>query len=129
MNVRLLALLALCLAGLGLAACGGDDETTSVTGEEGAAATGATGAAGSGTAVESAIENAALGPPLTLDCPDSVPLEKGDSFDCEFSSKDASGTMTMTVDSATDSSAELSYSGKATGGGYKISGSQVKVGK
>jgi Domain of unknown function (DUF4333) len=129
MSVRRLSLLGLCLIALGLAACGGDDDDTTATSEEGAAVTGATGAAGSGAEVETAIASAALGPQLTLDCPDTVPLEKGDEFECDFSSKDASGTMTVTVDSATETSAELSYSGKSTGGEFdtEISGSQVKV--
>jgi hypothetical protein len=120
-------------AALGLAACGGDDETTipptttGATGSTGATgATGAEGAAGSGDAVERAITDAGFGIE-SVDCPDEVPLEEGDEFTCDFTQSGESGTMTVTVDTADDQAAAISYKGSA--GDTDVEGSGVDVKK
>jgi Domain of unknown function (DUF4333) len=124
--------IAACLA-LGLAACGGDDEETTLpvptaTGPTGATgATGAEGAAGSGSAVEEAITDAGFGIE-SVTCPDEVPLEKqGDEFNCDFVQDDQEGTLTVTVDSADEQSATISYRGSA--GDIDVEGSGVDVKK
>jgi hypothetical protein len=117
-------------AALGLAACGGDDETTiapTTTGATGSTgATGADGAAGSGAAVETAITDAGFGIE-SVDCPDEVPLEEGDEFNCDFTQSGESGTMTVTVDTADDDAAAISYQGVA--GDTDVEGSGVDVKK
>ena len=128
------ALLAICAALL-LAACGGDDEeftlpttTAAATGETGATgATGEGGAAGSGDAVEEALTEAGFGI-SSVDCPDEVPLEEGDSFECEFTmDSGSSGTMSINVDTADDQSATISYLGEA--GDDSVEGEGVEVQK
>ena len=128
------ALLAACAALL-LAACGGDDEeftlpTTSAaaTGETGATgATGEDGASGSGDAVEEALTEAGFGI-ASVDCPTDVPLEEGDSFDCDFTmDSGATGTMSISVDSADDETATISYLGDA--GDDSVEGEGVEVQK
>jgi Domain of unknown function (DUF4333) len=117
-------------AALGLAACGGDDETTippTTTGATGSTgATGAEGAAGSGAAVEKAITDAGFGIE-SVDCPDEVPLEEGDEFNCDFTQSGESGTITVTVDTADDEAAAISYQGAA--GDTDVEGSGVDVTK
>jgi hypothetical protein len=117
-------------AALGLAACGGDDETTippTTTGATGSTgATGAEGAAGSGDAVERAITDAGFGIE-SVDCPDEVPLEEGDEFNCDFTQSGESGTITVTVDTADDEAAAISYQGAA--GDTDVEGSGVDVTK
>ena len=117
-------------AALGLAACGGDDETTippTTTGATGSTgATGAEGAAGSGAAVEKAITDAGFGIE-SVDCPDEVPLEEGDEFNCDFTQSGESGTITVTVDTADDEAAAISYQGAA--GDTDVEGSGVDVKK
>jgi hypothetical protein len=104
-------------AALALAACGGDDEvvslpSTTTTGASGA--TGATGEAGttgtgSGAAVETALTDAGFGI-SSVTCPEDVPLEEGDTFDCDFTVDSGdSGTISVTVDSADETTATLSY--------------------
>ena len=103
-----------------LAACGGDDEeftlppTTAATGETGATgSTGEDGATGSGDGVEEALTEAGFGI-SSVDCPDEVPLEEGDTFDCDFAMDSGSeGTMSISVDTADDTSATISYLGDA----------------
>jgi hypothetical protein len=128
------ALLAICAALL-LAACGGDDEeftlpttTAAATGETGATgATGEGGAAGSGDAVEEALTEAGFGI-SSVDCPDEVPLEEGDSFECEFTmDSGSSGTMSINVDTADDQSATISCLGEA--GDDSVEGEGVEVQK
>ena len=123
-------------AALALAACGGDDEvvslpsTTTTTGATGA--TGATGDAtttgtGSGPAVETALTDAGFGI-SSVTCPEDVPLEEGDTFDCDFTVDSGdSGTMSVTVDSADEDTATLSYEGEA--GSTKVEGSGADVQK
>jgi hypothetical protein len=124
-----LATIATCAA-LGLVACGGDDETTipaTTTGPTGATgATGAEGAAGSGAAVEEAITDAGFGIE-SVDCPDEVPLEEGDEFNCDFTQSGESGTLTVSVDTADDQAASISYQGSA--GDTDVEGSGVDVKK
>jgi Domain of unknown function (DUF4333) len=124
-----LVTIAVCAA-LGLAACGGDDETTipaATTGPTGATgATGAEGAAGSGAEVEEAITDAGFGIE-SVDCPDEVPLEEGDEFNCDFTQSGQSGTLTVTVDTADDKAASISYQGSA--GDTDVEGSGVDVKK
>jgi major membrane immunogen (membrane-anchored lipoprotein) len=128
---RIFVTIAACAA-LALAACGGDDETTiaapTTTGPTGATgATGAEGAAGSGSAVEEAITDAGFGIE-SVQCPDEVPLEgQGDEFNCDFEQEGESGTMTVTVDSADEQSATISYQGSA--GSIDVEGSGVAVKK
>jgi hypothetical protein len=128
------ALLAMCSA-LVIAACGGDDEeftlpppTTTATGETGATgATGEDGAAGSGDAVEEALTEAGFGI-ASVDCPGDVPLEEGDTFECEFTmDSGSSGTMSINVDTADDQSATISYLGEA--GEDSVEGEGVEVQK
>jgi hypothetical protein len=128
------ALLAVCSA-LVIAACGGDDEeftlpppTTTATGETGATgATGEDGAAGSGDAVEEALTEAGFGIE-SVDCPGDVPLEEGDTFECEFTmDSGSSGTMSINVDTADDQSATISYLGEA--GEDSVEGEGVEVQK
>jgi hypothetical protein len=128
------ALLAVCAALL-LTACGSDDEeftlpttTAAATGETGATgATGEGGAAGSGDAVEEALTEAGFGI-SSVDCPDEVPLEEGDSFECEFTmDSGSSGTMSINVDTADDQSATISYLGEA--GDDSVEGEGVEVQK
>lgn len=132
-QLRLIAVIAAACAALALAACGGDDDevtlpsttTPIVTGATGS--TGADGAAGTGAAVEDALTESGFGIE-SVDCPEDVPLEQGDTFDCEFSVESGdSGTMSITVDSATDTSAALSYDGEA--GSTKVEGEGVDVEK
>lgn len=127
-------LVAACMA-LTLAACGGDDEevtlpstTISTTGPTGATgASGADGATGSGAAVEEALTESGFGI-QSVECPDDVPLESGDTFDCEFSGESGeSGTLTITVESADDQSASISYLGEA--GTTEVDGEGVDVEK
>jgi hypothetical protein len=126
------AILAACAA-LALAACGGDDDeftlptTTAANATGPTGATGADGASGTGTAVEEALTEAGFGI-AAVDCPDDVPLEEGDTFDCEFT-VDAgdSGTLSITVDSADDETATLSYLGEA--GDEPVEGEGVEVQK
>jgi len=120
------------------AACGGDDEevtlpsttisTTGPTGATGATgASGADGATGSGAAVEEALTESGFGI-QSVECPDDVPLESGDTFDCEFSGESGeSGTLTITVESADDQSASISYLGEA--GTTEVDGEGVDVEK
>ena len=126
------AILAACAA-LALAACGGDDEeftlptTTaeSATGPTGA--TGEDGASGTGTAVEDALTEAGFGI-AAVDCPDDVPLEEGDTFECEFTvDAGESGTLSINVDSADDETAMISYLGEA--GDEPVEGEGVEVQK
>jgi uncharacterized protein DUF4333 len=102
-------------AALALGACGGDDEevtlpsTTIPTATGATGATGEGGAAGSGAAVEDALTDGGFGI-QSVDCPDDVPLEEGDTFDCDFTIESGeSGTLSITVDSADEQSATLSY--------------------
>ena len=45
-----------------------------------------------------------------MTCPDDVPLEEGDTFDCDFTTDQGdSGTLAITVDSADETSATISY--------------------
>jgi hypothetical protein len=134
-QIRLAATLTAACAALALAACGGDDEeftlpttTPTATGETGATgATGEDGAAGSGEAVEEALTEAGFGIE-SVDCPDEVPLEEGDSFDCEFTmDSGSSGTLSINVDSADDNSATISYLGEA--GDDSVEGEGVEVQK
>jgi hypothetical protein len=126
MRVRFPFLPAVCVAALGFAACGGDDDGATTTD---------TGGGGSGIAVESAIEDLPLfsSTPLTVDCPEEVPLDQGEEFDCDFTidagfgSGKQAGTMTVTVDSASDTSAEVRFKGKADG--TSIRHEQVEVQK
>jgi Domain of unknown function (DUF4333) len=133
--MRLAAALLAVSSAFVLAACGGDDEeftlpppTTTATGETGATgATGEDGAAGSGDAVEEALTEAGFGI-ASVDCPDDVPLEEGDTFDCEFTMDSGSGgTMSINVDSADDESATISYLGEA--GEDSVEGEGVEVQK
>ena len=132
MRIRIPFLPVVFLVAIGLAACGGDDGAT--TTDTGGATTTSTGGA-SGAAVESAIEALPLfsSTPLTVKCPPEVPLEQGDEFDCDFTidagfgSGKQPGTMTVTVDSAGDTSAEVSFKGKADG--TTIRHEQVEVQK
>ena len=121
-------------AALTLAACGGDDEeftlppTTAATGETGATgSTGEDGATGSGDGVEEALTEAGFGI-ASVDCPDEVPLEEGDTFDCDFAMDSGSeGTMSISVDTADDKSATISYLGDA--GEDSVEGEGVEVQK
>ena len=121
-------------AALALGACGGDDEeftlppTTAATGETGATgSTGEDGATGSGDAVEEALTEAGFGI-ASVDCPDEVPLEEGDTFDCDFAMDSGSeGTMSISVDTADDKSATISYLGEA--GEDSVEGEGVEVQK
>jgi hypothetical protein len=125
--------LAACAA-LALGACGSDDEeftlppTTAATGETGATgSTGEDGATGSGDAVEEALTEAGFGI-ASVDCPDEVPLEEGDTFDCDFAMDSGSeGTMSISVDTADDKSATISYLGDA--GEDSVEGEGVEVQK
>jgi uncharacterized protein DUF4333 len=126
------AILAACAA-LALAACGGDDEeftlpTTTATSATGATgATGGDGASATGTAVEEALTEAGFGI-AAVDCPDDVPLEEGDTFECEFTvDAGESGTLSINVDSADDETATLSYLGEA--GDEPVEGEGVEVEK
>jgi hypothetical protein len=133
-QIRLAATLVAASAALAFGACGGDDEeltlptTTAATGETGATgATGEDGATGSGDAVEEALTEAGFGI-ASVDCPDEVPLEEGDSFDCEFTiDSGSSGTMSINVDTADDKSATISYLGEA--GEDTVEGEGVEVQK
>jgi hypothetical protein len=139
-QLRVTAALAAACAALALGACGGDDEeftlptTTATTGTSGASgATGATGATGedgatgSGDAVEEALTEAGFGI-ASVDCADEVPLEEGDTFDCDFSMDSGSeGTMSISVDSADDESATISYLGDA--GEDSVEGEGVELQK
>jgi Domain of unknown function (DUF4333) len=129
-------LLGVCAA-LGLVACGSDDEeftlpttttTAGATGGTGATGpTGEDGAAGSGDAVEEALTEAGFGI-ASVDCPDDVPLEEGDTFDCEFTMESgSSGTLSINVDTADDQSATISYLGEA--GADSVEGEGVEVQK
>lgn len=126
------AIFAACAA-LALAACGGDDDeftlptTTAANATGPTGATGADSASGTGTAVEEALTEAGFGI-AAVDCPDDVPLEEGDTFDCEFT-VDAgdSGTLSINVDSADDETATLSYLGEA--GDEPVEGEGVEVQK
>ena len=63
-----------------------------------------------------------------MTCPDDVPLEEGDTFDCDFSVDSGdSGTLSVTVDSADETSATLSYQGEA--GSTKVEGEGADVEK
>ena len=125
------AILAACAA-LALAACGSDDEeftlpptTATPTGPTGA--TGEEGASGSGAAVEEALTEAGFGI-ATVECPDDVPLEEGDTFECEFTLDTGdSGTLSINVDSADEETATLSYLGEA--GEEPVEGEGVEVQK
>ena len=134
-HIRLATALAAVAAALALSACGGDDEeftlpttTAPVTGETGATgATGEDGAAGSGDAVEEALTEAGFGI-SSVDCPDEVPLEEGDEFECEFTlDSGSSGTMSISVDTADDKTATISYLGEA--GEDSVEGEGVEVQK
>ena len=135
-QIRFAAALTAACAALALGACGGDDEeftlpatTAAVTGETGATgATGEDGAAGSGDAVEEALTEAGFGI-SSVDCPDEVPLETGDNFDCDFTTDDGTeGTMSINVDSADDKTATISYLGDS-GDEDSIEGEGVEVQK
>jgi hypothetical protein len=125
------AILAACAA-LALAACGGDDDdftlpTTTATATGPTGATGEDGASGTGTAVEEALTEAGFGI-AAVDCPDDVPLEEGDTFECEFTlDAGESGTLSISVDSADDETATLSYLGEA--GDEPVEGEGVEVQK
>jgi len=100
---------------LALVACGGDDEEVTLPSTTIPSATGATGAtgeggaAGSGAAVEDALTEGGFGI-QSVDCPDDVPLEEGDTFDCDFTIESGeSGSLSITVDSADEQTATLSY--------------------
>ena len=100
---------------LALVACGGDDEEVTLPSTTIPSATGATGAtgeggaAGSGAAVEDALTDGGFGI-QSVDCPDDVPLEEGDTFDCDFTIESGeSGSLSITVDSADEQTATLSY--------------------
>jgi hypothetical protein len=100
---------------LALAACGGDDEeitlpsTTTPTATGATGATGEDGATGTGAASETALTDAGFGI-QSVTCPEDVPLEEGDTFDCDFTIESGeSGTLSITVDSADEQSATLSY--------------------
>jgi hypothetical protein len=115
MSMRLPILTITACAALGLGACGGDDEevtlpsTTIPTATGATGATGEGGAAGSGAAVEDALTDGGFGI-QSVDCPDDVPLEEGDTFDCDFTIESGeSGSLSITVDSADEQSATLSY--------------------
>ena len=104
-------------AALALVACGGDDEVVSLPSTTTTGATGATGATGdatstgtgSGAAVETALTDAGFGI-SSVTCPEDVPLEEGDTFDCDFTvASGDSGTISVTVDSADEQTATLSY--------------------
>jgi Domain of unknown function (DUF4333) len=126
------AILAAC-ATLALAACGSDDDdftlptTTAATATGATGATGEDGASGTGTAVEEALSEAGFGI-AAVDCPDDVPLEEGDTFECEFTvDAGESGTLSITVDSADEETATLSYLGEA--GDEPVEGEGVEVQK
>jgi Domain of unknown function (DUF4333) len=125
------AILAACAA-LALAACGGDDDeftlpTTTATATGPTGATGEDGASGTGSAVEEALTEAGFGI-AAVDCPDDVPLEEGDTFECEFTlDAGESGTLSISVDSADDETATLSYLGEA--GDEPVEGEGVEVQK
>jgi len=100
---------------LALVACGGDDEEVTLPSTTIPSATGATGAtgeggaAGSGAAVEDALTEGGFGI-QSVDCPDDVPLEEGETFDCDFTIESGeSGSLSITVDSADEQTATLSY--------------------
>jgi hypothetical protein len=124
------AILAAC-AVLALVACGGDDDftlpTTTATATGATGATGEDGALGSGPAVEEALTEAGFGI-AAVECPDDVPLEEGDTFECEFT-VDAgdSGTLSINVDSADEETATLSYLGEA--GDEPVEGEGIEVQK
>jgi hypothetical protein len=128
-------LLGVCAA-LGLVACGSDDEeftlptttTTGATGGTGATgATGSDGAAGSGDSVEEALTEAGFGI-ASVDCPDDVPLEADDTFECDFTmDSGSSGTLSVNVETADDQSATISYLGEA--GEDSVEGEGVEVQK
>ena len=133
-HTRFAAAVVAACAALTLAACGGDDEeftlpsTIAATGETGATgSTGEDGATGGGDAVEEALTEAGFGI-ASVDCPDDVPLEEGDTFDCEFTMDSGSeGTMSINVDTADDESASISYLGEA--GEDTVEGEGVEVQK
>jgi hypothetical protein len=137
-HIRLAATIAAACAALALSACGGDDEeftlpattaaTTGATGPTGeGGATGEDGATGSGDAVEEALTEAGFGI-ASVDCPDDVPLEEGDTFDCEFTMDSGEGgTLSINVDTADDKSATISYLGEA--GEDSVEGEGVEVQK
>ncbi len=57
-----------------------------------------------------------------------MPLEEGDTFDCEFAMDSGSeGTMSINVDTADDKSATISYLGEA--GEDSVEGEGVEVQK
>lgn len=136
-QLRVAAALAAACAALALGACGGDDEeftlptTTATTGTSGASGatgpTGEDGAAGSGDAVEEALTEAGFGI-ASVDCPEEVALEEGETFDCDFSMDSGSeGTMSISVDTADDETATISYLGDA--GEDSVEGEGVEVQK
>jgi hypothetical protein len=113
--MRLSVMTFLACATLVLGACGGDDEEVTLPSPTVPTATGATGAtgeggvAGSGAAVEDALTEGGFGI-QSVDCPDEVPLEEADTFDCDFTiDSGESGSLSITVDSADEQSATLSY--------------------
>ncbi|HYU60153.1 MAG TPA: DUF4333 domain-containing protein [Solirubrobacterales bacterium] len=130
--MRLTAAIITACAALGVAACGGDEEVTlpSTTAPTATGATGATGedgATGTGAAVEDAFGDAGFGI-QSVSCPDDVPLEEGDTFECDFTvDSGEAGTLSITVDSADEQSAMLSYEGEA--GSEPIEGEGIEVEK
>jgi hypothetical protein len=134
-HIRLAATIAAACAALALSACGGDDEeftlpatTAATTGPSGPTGpTGEDGAAGGGDAVEEALTEAGFGI-ASVDCPDDVPLEEGDTFDCEFTMDSGEGgTLSINVDTADEKAATISYLGEA--GDDSVEGEGVEVQK